>query len=119
MLLYLYICKRMKSLNKKILISLAFMLTLVLPMAIGVAHAFHQHENNLCVAQDESHFHAEKTDCDQLHYFSQTLTGGEVSFIEIQSNEILVQNQFNSEFKLLHSFSKSEPTRGPPVINVF
>lgn len=109
----------MKSPEKNILLSWALLVCLLLPMGIGAVHAFHQHESNLCIAQDESHFHLEKTDCEQLHYFSQTLTSGEFIFKEIQSNEVIVQNQFNSEFKLLHSFSKSYPTRGPPVINVF
>ena len=91
----------------------------MLPIGIGAVHAFHQHENDLCIAQDESHFHSEKTNCDQLHYFSQTLSDGELNVKEISFNEIFVYNQFNSEFELLHSFSKSYPTRGPPVINVF
>lgn len=109
----------MKSLNKKIFIALLFMLTLILPMSISVVHAFHQHENNLCLAENESHIHSETSDCDQLHYFSQTIDFGESKASEISCEKILIQNQFYSEFELIRSFSKADPDRGPPVITVF
>ena len=103
---------------KKQFVSILMILSLILPMGIGIAHAFHQHENNLCLAENESHIHAEKTNCDQLHYFSQTLSAGEIGYHQFPFNEIINQNPFNSEFDLAHSFPKSDPDRGPPFITV-
>jgi len=88
-------------------------------MGISVVHAFHQHESNVCLAIGESHYHAEITDCDQLHYFSQTVDSSEPSFKEISIEIVLILNEFHTEFNLTHSFSKGYSNRGPPVITVF
>lgn len=94
------------------------MLTLILPMGIGLAHAFHQHENIICLAENESHFHSEETNCDQLHYFSQTVNGGDFVETKIPVNELFVEKEYFSEFTLIHFFSKADPDRGPPIITV-
>jgi len=109
----------MKTLNKKILFSLFFMLVLILPMSISVVHAFHKHESNLCIAKNETHYHSEITNCDQLHYFSQTIHDGEPAFKEILFEKVLIHNEFFYEFDLIQSFLKADLDRGPPVINVF
>ncbi len=106
------------SLMKKQFASILMILSLLLPMGIGMAHAFHQHENKLCLAKNESHFHSDKTNCDQVHYFSQTLSDGVTGFNQIRFKEIIKQNPFNSEFEHAHSFLKSDPDRGPPAIIV-
>ncbi len=94
-------------------------MSLVLPMSIGLAHAFHQHENERCLAQNESHFHAETTDCDQLHYFSQTIDAGGSIFNETSLSEFNLQDQVYFELRIIDSFPKADLDRGPPVINVF
>ncbi len=88
-------------------------------MSISIVHAFHKHESNLCVAKNESHYHSETTNCDQLHYFSQTLRNAEPVFKGISFEKVLIHNQFFSEFDLIQSFLKADLDRGPPVINVF
>ncbi len=95
------------------------MMVLILPMGISVVHALHQHESNLCLAKTESHYHSEKTNCDQLHYFIQTINDGETPSKGFAFEEILLQNQFLAEFYLAHSFPQADPDRGPPIINVF
>ena len=95
------------------------MLVLILPMSISIVHAFHQHESNLCLAINESHYHSEITDCDQLHYFSQTVDSSKTSFKEISFEIILILNDFHTEFNLTNSFSKGYSNRGPPIITVF
>ncbi|MDN3644291.1 hypothetical protein QWY87_16370 [Lutimonas halocynthiae] len=104
--------------NKKVAISLFLILALILPMSISVVHAFHQHDSNICLAIDESHFHAEKTDCEQLHYFSQTLNDGGIVIFDIATSRLFVQNEYYTNFTLIQSFSKADPDRGPPAINV-
>jgi len=88
-------------------------------MSISVVHAFHKHESNLCIAENETHYHSEITNCDQLHYFSQTVDSSEASFKEISFEIVLVLNDFHTEFNLTRSFSEDYSNRGPPVINVF
>ena len=101
-----------------IILSWALLLSLLLPMGIGVVHAIHQHEINICLAKTESHFHSEKINCDQLHYFSQTIHDGEVLSKGFTFEQILIQNQFFKHFELVHSFPKEDTDRGPPFINV-
>ena len=109
----------MKSPGKNILLSWALLVSLLLPMGIGVVHAFHQHENNLCIAQDESHYHSEKNDCDQLHYFSQTISDGILVFSETTFTQCDLQDDLYLEFSFVKAYSKADSDRGPPVINVF
>ena len=102
----------------KRIISLFLLLSLMLPMGIGMAHAFHQHKSELCLEKNENHFHSEKTNCDQLHYFSQTLHDEETASRDLSFTVIFDLNEYYSEFNLIHSFSKADPDRGPPVITV-
>ena len=108
----------MKYLDKNILLSWVLLVALILPMGIGMAHAFHQHKNELCLEKNESHYHSEKTNCNQLHYFCQTLHDGEIAARAVSFPEIFDLNKYYSEFNLIHSFSKADPDRGPPVIDV-
>lgn len=87
-------------------------------MGIGLAHAFHKHDNSICMAMDEQHIHQEKTDCDQLHYFSQTLNH------EIGPDDSIV-NVFWLTFDqpvytslITFDLDKNDLDRGPPVFNV-
>ena len=108
----------MKCTGKNILLSWVLLICLILPMGIGLAHAFHQHESNLCLALDESHIHAEKTNCEQLHYFSQTLHDGGIVVFDIATPRLFGQNEYYTSFTLIQSFSKADPDRGPPAITV-
>ena len=87
-------------------------------MGIGLAHAFHQHDNSICMAMDEQHIHQEKTDCDQLHYFSQTLNheiGPDVSIVKVFWSTI-EQPVYTS--LITFDLDKNDLDRGPPVFNV-
>lgn len=87
-------------------------------MGIGVVHAFHQHESELCQAKNESHYHSEKNDCDQLHYFSQTISDGILVFSETTFTQYDLQDDLYLEFSFVKAYSKADSDRGPPVINV-
>ena len=108
----------MKYLDKKILLLWVLLFSLMLPMGIGTAHAFHQHKSELCLDKSESHYHSEKTNCDQLHYFSQTLHDGETAYRDLSFTVIFDLNEYYSEFNLIQSFSLADPDRGPPFITV-
>ena len=87
-------------------------------MGIGMAHAFHQHESELCQVKNESHYHSEKNDCDQLHYFSQTISDGLLVFSETSFIHYNLQDELYLEFTFVNSYSKADPDRGPPAITV-
>lgn len=83
-------------------------------MGIGLAHAFHKHDKSICMALDEQHIHQEKTDCDQLHYFNQTLSNGiwtDIPEIEVywsSSNELTYTSLFSTDV------DQTKLDRGPP-----
>lgn len=91
----------------------------MLPMGIGLVHAFHNHDSTICLAVDENHIHSEKTDCDHPHYFSQTLS------LKISINYEVKQLYWNNldftSYKPLftHNFDITYSERGPPFFNVF
>ena len=86
-------------------------------MGIGLAHAFHKHDNSICMPMDEQHFHQE-TDCDQLHYFSQALNHE----IELDVSKVNIfwstidQPVYTSVITL--DLDNNDLERGPPVFNV-
>ena len=116
---YLYICTEVKCSDRKILLSWVLLVSLILPMGIGVVHAFHQHESELCQAKNESHYHSEKNDCDQLHYFSQTISDGFLVFSETSFIYFNLQDELCLQFSFVNSYSKADSDRGPPFINVY
>lgn len=62
----------MKKQAVKYLFSIALVVSILLPLGIGFAHAFHNHDNIICLASAEQHIHQEQIDCSFFHYFSQT-----------------------------------------------
>ncbi len=100
-------------------ISVLFLLSLMLPIGIGLVHSFHDHDSSICYAKTEQHIHQEKTDCDQLHYFSQTLNleiGTEVSISEVYWS---ITDQGVCTSRITFDADKNDPDRGPPFFNVF
>jgi len=100
-------------------ISVLFLLVLMLPMGIGLAHSFHDHDNRICYVKTEQHIHQEKTDCDQLHHFSQTLNqeiAPDVSLIKVYWSTL---DQLVYSSRISFDLDKNDPDRGPPFFNVF
>lgn len=102
----------------KRLLSLILLLSLMLPMGIGLAHAFHSHDSNLCLAVDENHIHQEKTECDQLHYFSQTINHSIVEKLPaIKVYWSTIEQGVYTTLFIINS-EQTDPDRGPPSFNV-
>ncbi len=103
--------------NKRI-VSLILLLSLMLPMSIGMAHAFHDHDNTICSALGEKHIHKETIDCDQLHYFSQT-PSHEV-WTDIPVINVYWASIDDVTYATLFTFNLDETDldRGPPFFNV-
>ena len=102
----------------KRILSLILLLSLMLPIGIGFAHAFHNHDNNICLAVDENHIHQEKTDCDQLHYFNQTVSSGIST--DIAKIEIYWSSSNDANYNSLFTFhpDQTDLVRGPPLFSV-
>ncbi len=103
----------------KYLFSITLTINLLLPLGIGFAHAFHNHDDKVCLATTEKHIHQEKIDCSFFHYFSQTnYTPYPVSF---ELTTPTFQPKANYKLSTLH-FTKNIgiiSSRGPPQINAF
>ena len=100
-------------------ISVLFLLVLMLPMGIGLVHSFHDHDNISCHTKTEQHIHQDKTDCDQLHYFSQTLNkeiSPDVLIIKVYWSTI---DQLVCSSRISFDLDQNDPDRGPPFFNVF
>lgn len=92
---------------------------MILPLGIGLVHALHEHEDNTCRAINESHFHSEKTDCNNLHYFSQTLGDFTLAYQSWTPVQIFGQPTSMIDFKLIKPTLRVMSDRGPPIINTF
>ena len=57
-------------------ITLVFIFTLLLPLAIQVAHAFENHEHTVCKSITEKHIHEKDFECSDLHQILETYSTG-------------------------------------------
>jgi hypothetical protein len=99
---------------KSIIITLV--ITLLVPSFVKLAHAFENHEHEICVTPQKEHFHEYDLDCE--FYKFKTNPQVAISFdytesIDIETNTapIVSQYQFISDYQRL-SFS----LRGPPTV---
>lgn len=104
---------------KRITFSLTMICSLILTLGIGLFHVFSEHEENFSHVKNETHFHLERSDCNDVHFFSQTLgefTLDPASWDLIQSFEL---HSVKTEFLLIKTTLPVITERGPPVINSF
>ena len=81
-------------------------------------HSFHNHDSSICYAKTENHIHPEKADCDQLHYFIQTLNHSDVEKIaSIKAyGSTMDQGVYTSLFII--NLEETDPDRGPPFFSI-
>ncbi|WP_033958177.1 hypothetical protein [Psychroserpens jangbogonensis] len=89
-------------------------LCLVLPSVVKFSHTFSDHEHEVCLGENQSHFHEIDSDCDFYKFkINHQTTFSVLKFIPIQVNDnrevIASKYLFLSSFQKLH-FS----LRGPP-----
>ena len=99
-------------------ISLILTLSLLLPMGIALSHSFHGHDTNRCHAKTESHIHAEKSGCDQLHFINHTLNFNGLEEIQFNPEICFDRTPFRLPGQMASTFLLTESDRGPPFINV-
>lgn len=103
---------------KQKFISLFLMLSLMLPMGIGLSHSFHDHDNLLCHSKSEFHIHADESTCNQLHYINHTLSYGGVQEFDLNQKSWFDKTATSRPPLLATTVLVTESGRGPPVINV-
>jgi hypothetical protein len=113
-----YICAGMKNQMCKTIASLILAFSLVFPMVFGLTHALHDHDQVVCMAEGESHFHSQGFDCDREHYFN---PGGIVE--QLSPGEKLISGvdptaSWGDPCEKFNTLESSLSQRGPPVINV-
>ncbi|WP_323789006.1 hypothetical protein [Psychroserpens sp.] len=89
-------------------------LCLVLPTVVKMSHAFSNHEHDVCLVENQSHFHEIDSDCEFYKFnvnHQTTLTYFSFSPFEADESQNLIASKylFLSTFQKLH-FS----LRGPP-----
>ena len=103
---------------RKKIVSLVLALSLVLPMIVGLTHAVHEHDQQVCLAETESHIHSQGIDCDHQHYFN---PGGVFEHGAPDKKLISKVEPLSSwgetSRKSIH-FVSHLSLRGPPSINV-
>ncbi len=87
-------------------------------MLVGFTHALHEHDQQVCMAQSESHIHSKGIDCDHEHYFN---PGGVVD--QAIPNEKLISVVkpiaiWGATCSKSINFVSNLSLRGPPKVNV-
>ena len=103
---------------RKTIESLILSCTLEITMVVGFTHALHEHDQVVCLAENESHIHSQGVDCEHEHYFN---PGGVVEQVAPDEKHIPGADPIAScgvpstKYNNLLSY---QTLRGPPMINV-
>lgn len=104
---------------KRKIFCLFMVCSLIAPHGTGLVHAFNEHEENSCQAKNDSHFHSDRSDCKNLHYFSQAISNFTLNYDSwtlIQYSDLMILME---EFLSIKTMLEVISDRGPPVINAF
>lgn len=92
--------------------------TLLFPLGLSLIHAVHEHENQICLAETESHIHTETNDCETLHYFSQSLGDPYFNDEESPLDFRFIPSNFNISESIYFKFNFATSGRAPPVFKI-
>ena len=90
----------------------------VFPMIIGFTHALHEHDQQVCLAQNESHIHSKGIDCDHEHYFNPGGVIDQTLASEKLISVVMPIAIWGSTCPKANNFISNLTLRGPPMINV-
>ena len=103
---------------RKQISSLILAFSLVLPMVVGLTHALHEHDQVVCMAENESHFHGQDVDCDHLHYFNPGGVAEQDSTVEKLTSVVDPITNWGNTCPKSSNLIANLSLRGPPMINV-
>ena len=98
--------------------SLILAFSLVFPMVVGLTHALHKHDQVVCMAENESHFHSQGVDCDHQHYFNPGGVVDQDSTVEKLISIVDPISTWGDPCSKSSNFASNLSLRGPPMINV-
>ncbi len=99
--------------------SYILIVSLLLPISIGFAHALHKHEHKVCTAKSEHHFHTKNINCSYFHYIIPIQTAPTAFTFEVYEATTIFENLVvNENFHFANSINTFS-VRGPPINDVF
>lgn len=98
--------------------SLILAFSLVFPMIVGLTHALHKHDQVVCMAENESHFHSQGVDCDHQHYFNPGGVVEQYSAVEKLIPLVDPIASWGDPSSKSSNLTANLSLRGPPMINV-
>ena len=106
-----------RKLRKRIA-SLILAVSLVLPMLVGFSHALHEHDQVVCLAENESHIHSQGVDCDHQHYFNPGGIVVQEAAVEKLISVVDPIASWGNPCAKSNNLVSNLSLRGPPTINV-
>ena len=91
---------------------------MVFPMLRGLSHALHEHDNKVCLAENETHIHTQGVSCDHMHYFNPAGTFDPIDISPLLLFDPIDSRSFEELGKKRNSHFNTFELRGPPPINV-
>lgn len=91
------------------------MVFLLTPIAVKFSHVFSDHEHEVCIGQNKSHFHEIDMDCEFFKFnINHQATFTTFEFVPFEA--YIDQGQLASQYVFLSSYQKLHfALRGPPV----
>ena len=91
---------------------------LLFPMVSSLVHTVHEHELQICQAQDESHIHSQATDCKHEHYFNSFGVSDPIDPPGLPTVYVYNSSAVGQVCTEKTNFHKTLKLRGPPAIDV-
>jgi hypothetical protein len=111
----LFKCKTIKKLLKNS-ISITLVATVLLQFAIQFVHAFENHQQEVCHAQNKVHIDKHEIDCSVFHYKINNNTVAFSSNISIVSTTINEEKIYSNEEKNTSERLHFKSSRAPPLL---
>lgn len=95
---------------------LALAAVLVLPSVVKFSHVLSEHEHEVCVDANSSHFHELDIDCEFYKFKLNTNYYTSLELVEINPNEHFNSSEHSYDVFVPRQDRSSTSKRGPPVL---
>ena len=92
--------------------------SLLFPLGLSLVHALHEHENEICLVESESHIHKETIDCDALHFLSQSASDSNFEEQETPLDFSFIEANFYFFEAPCFELNYATTGRAPPVFKI-
>ena len=91
-------------------------MTLLVPSFVKLAHAFENHEHEICVKPQKTHFHEFDIECE----FYKFKTSPQIALVVDYNQDLItidLNNVIDSQYQFISDFQRlSFSLRGPPIV---